>query len=172
MGAEVPGGSSASHAGKLPKLNFPTFDGENPKLWLKNCEDYFELYSVEPCVWIKVSTMHFQPTSATTRWKQSVEDQLRRLTWSQFSTMLLERFGRNEHEILLRRLFHIKQTGTVSEYIEQFTTLIDQLRAYAPHLDPIYYTQRFIEGLRDDLKSVILVQRPSSLDTACLLAQL
>jgi hypothetical protein len=60
----------------------------------------------------------------------------------------------------------------VTEYIAQFTTLLDQLKDYAKHLDPIYYTQRFIDGLRDDLKSVVLMQRPSSLDIACVLARL
>ena len=38
---------------KLPKLNFPTFDGENPKLWLNRCEDYFDLYSLDTDVWVK-----------------------------------------------------------------------------------------------------------------------
>ena len=37
---------------------------------------------------------------------------------------------------------------------------------------PLYYTMRFIDGLRDDIKSVILVQRPSTLDTVCALALL
>jgi hypothetical protein len=63
-------------------------------------------------------------------------------------------------------------TTTVNEYITQFTTLIDQLNAYAKHPDPIYYVQRFIEGLRDDIKAVVLLQRPTTLDTACVLARL
>lgn len=32
---------------KFLKSIFPHFDGENLKLWLKNCEDYFDLYNVE-----------------------------------------------------------------------------------------------------------------------------
>jgi hypothetical protein len=36
--------------GKLPKMNFPTFDGENPKLWQSRCENYFEMYAVESSV--------------------------------------------------------------------------------------------------------------------------
>jgi len=60
----------------------------------------------------------------------------------------------------------------VSEYIEQFVALVDQLKAYAKHPDPLYYTQRFIDGLKDEIKVVILVKRPCTLDTACVLAQL
>jgi hypothetical protein len=32
--------------------------------------------------------------------------------------------------------------------------------------------QRFIDGLKDEIKVVILIQRPSTLDIACVLAQL
>lgn len=166
------GTNSGSHTGKIPKLDFPKFDGECPKSWLKNCEDYFDLYSVEPPIWIKVATMHFVPSSDAARWKQSIEDELPSMTWPSFRTLLLERFGRDEHEILVRKLFQIRMTATVNEYITQITTLIDQLNAYAKHPDPIYYVQRFIEGLRDDIKAVVLLQRPTSLDTACVLARL
>jgi hypothetical protein len=78
----------------------------------------------------------------------------------------------DEHELLLRRLFQIRQIGPVNEYIDQFVALIDDLKAYAKHPDSLYYTQRFIDGLRDEIKAVLFVQRPSSLDTACVLAQL
>jgi hypothetical protein len=39
-----------AYMGKLPKLNFPTFEGENPKLWLSRCEDYFDMYRVDQSV--------------------------------------------------------------------------------------------------------------------------
>ena len=58
------------------------------------------------------------------------------------------------------------------EYIEQFSILVDQLAAYSSSQDPLYFTLRFIDGLRDDIKSVVLVQRPQDLDTACALASL
>jgi hypothetical protein len=60
--------SASTHAnsiGRLPKLNFPTFDGADPKLWLSRCVDYFELYEVEQSRWIMVSTMHFVPQQHT-----------------------------------------------------------------------------------------------------------
>jgi hypothetical protein len=44
--------------------------------------------------------------------------------------------------------------------------------SYTTTTDPLYYTLRFIDGLPDDIKSVVLVQRPADLDTACVLAAL
>jgi len=74
--------------------------------------------------------------------------------------------------LFIRQLFHIRQTGSVAEYVQCFAELVDQWSAYTSTTDPLYYTLRFIDGLRDDIKSVVLVQRPQDLDTACVLAAL
>jgi hypothetical protein len=83
-----------------------------------------------------------------------------------------DRFGRDQHELLIKQLFHIKQTGSISEYVVEFAQLVDQLAAYTTSTDPLYYTLRFIDGLREDIKSIVLVQCPQDLDTACVLASL
>lgn len=82
--------------------------------------------------------------------------------------MILERFGKDQHEVLIRQLFSI--TGPVSESVERFSELIDQLSAYEAHTDPLYYTLKFLDVLKDEIRSVIMVQRPSNLDTSCSLA--
>jgi hypothetical protein len=38
--------------------------------------------------------------------------------------------------------------------------------------DPLYYTLKFIEGLKDDIKVVVMLQRPFDFDTVVVLAQL
>jgi hypothetical protein len=58
----------------------------------------------------------------------------------------------------------------VQDYIDKFCELIDQLQAYSHNIDPVYYTIHFIDGLHDEIKHVILVQRSPNLDTACCLA--
>jgi hypothetical protein len=156
--------------GRLPKLNFPSFDGNNPKLWLSRCLDYFELYDFEEPRWTMVATMHFIPPA--THWLPSVEPKLKSCSWLQFSSILLERFGRDQHEILVRHLLNIKQLGTVSDYIEKFSKLLGQLAAYQGPSNPLHHTMRFIYGLRDDLKFVVLIQRPHDLDTTFVISQL
>ncbi|CAO2151592.1 unnamed protein product [Urochloa humidicola] len=158
------------NSSKLPKLNFPVFDGENPKLWLSRSVDYFELYDVEPDRWIVVASMHF--VSPASQWLQSVQRKIKSCSWSQFSDMVIERFGREEHEILVRQLFHIKQTTTVADYVDRFSSLIDQLSAYEHNPDPLHYTMRFIDGLTEEFRGPVLIQRPSDLDTAFVIAKL
>jgi hypothetical protein len=73
---------------------------------------------------------------------------------------------------LVRQLFHIKQNGTVEEYIAKFASLVDELTAYESKPDPIHYTMCFIDVLRDDIRDFVLIQRPSELDTANALTKL
>ncbi|CAO2192037.1 unnamed protein product [Urochloa humidicola] len=164
------GSSDSSVPIKLPKLEFQQFSGEDPKLWLSRCADYFEMYRVDSSAWVRFAVMNFRGAAA--RWSQSVDKQLRQASWPELCSMLLERFGRDQYDLLLRQLFHIRQTGSVSQYVDSFSELVDQLIAYDHTTDPRYYTMRFIEGLREEIRSIVLLQRPSSLDSACSLALL
>jgi hypothetical protein len=74
--------------------------------------------------------------------------------------------------LLVRQLLSIKQTSAVSEHIDRFSVLVDQLSAHSSQADPLYYIMRFIDGLTEELRAHFLIQRPSSLDTAFVLAQL
>jgi hypothetical protein len=47
-------------------MDFLVFDGEDPKLWLSHCDDYFDMYFVETSQWIRVATMRM--TGASSRW--------------------------------------------------------------------------------------------------------
>jgi hypothetical protein len=152
----------------IPKMNFPPFDGENPRLWLGRCLDYFEMYFVPRWRWVKITTMHMSAVAAN--WLQSVEDDVRKGSWDQFCHMIMERFGKDQHALLIRQLFHIHQTHTVQDYIDKFTGLVEQLVAYSRTTDPLYYAMRFVDGLRVDIRNAVHLQRPSTLDTACMLA--
>jgi hypothetical protein len=94
-------------------------------------------------------------------------------TWTELFSWIHDRFSRDQHDLLLRQLFHIKQSGPVQDYNDRLTTLVDQLIAYGRYeADHRYFTTCFIDGLRDDIKSIVLVQRPTDLDTTSTLALL
>lgn len=152
------------HTGRLPKLPFPRFDGDNPRHWRSLCEDYFDMYSVPSMIWIRVAKQHLDKGPA--RWFQSIEPTLDFSDWKNFCRLLHDRFDRDQKELLIRQLFHVKQTSSVADYITQFTELVDQLSAYSSTTDPMYFTMRFIDGLRPEIKAIVLVLRPPDLDTA------
>lgn len=56
--------------------------------------------------------------------------------------------------------------------MNRFSELVDQLIAYDASTNSLHYITRFIDGLFPDIRAVILIQRPTSLDTAYSLALL
>jgi hypothetical protein len=151
-------------------MPFPRFDGTTPQLWITQAKSYFEMYFVDPSMWVRVATMQF--SGVAHRWLQTIAHRVESADWPTLCALVRERFCRDQHELLLRQLFNIRQTASVQEYVDTFVDLIEQLSAYTPYPDTLSYTTRFIDGLRDDIRSVILVQRPSDLDSACTLALL
>jgi hypothetical protein len=85
---------------------------------------------------------------------QSTERHLKHVGWCEFCAMVHERFGRDQHEALIRQLFHIRQSGSVTEYVDLFSSFVDHLAAYESQADPLYYIMHFVDGLRDDIKSM------------------
>jgi hypothetical protein len=87
-----------------------------------------------------------------------------------FCGMLLDRFGRHHHETLIRQLFHIRQTTSIVDYVERFSELVDQLAAYDSEAKPMYHAMRFLDRLKEEIKNVVMIQRPATLDSVCTLA--
>lgn len=112
------------------------------------------MYSVPNSIWIRVVKQHLN--KAPTCWFQSIEAKLDFSDWLGFCRLLHDHFDCDKKE-LIRQLFHVKQTSTVANYIAQFTELVDQLAACSQSTDPMFFTMRFIDGLRADIKSTVLV---------------
>jgi hypothetical protein len=88
------GNQGSKHlTGKLPKINFPKFEGENPKLWKFRGESYFDMYVVDISLWVKVATMHFE--GPVVRWLQSVDHRVKSASWSELCSWIHECFGKD-----------------------------------------------------------------------------
>lgn len=157
-----------NHLGRIPKLPFNTFNGEHPRLWRTNCEKYFTMNFVDPSMWVSIASMYLEGLAAC--WYESIDNTPATASWTAFCQALHIRFDRDQHESLIRQMFQIKQTTTVQDYVDRFTKLLDQLKAYNASTEPLFYTQRFIDGLKPELKAIILVVKPQSLDAAISMA--
>jgi hypothetical protein len=87
---------------RLPKLNFPQFDGSQPQVWKSKCEKYFHIYETEYYMWVL----------------QEAERNLGQVSWEAFYNLVHECFGREQQESLIRQLFHIRQLGSILNYVE------------------------------------------------------
>jgi hypothetical protein len=46
------------------KLSFPKFDGENPRIWIDKCFDYFKIFNIPECLWTTATSMHMEENAA------------------------------------------------------------------------------------------------------------
>lgn len=167
-----PGSGSASFnlSNSIPPMICPQFSGDNPQMWKANCEQYFDVYGIQSVYWVKIATLNFCGNAAF--WLQSVRNQICGISWTGLCELVCTRFSKDRQQALIRQWIHIRQEGFVSEYVEKFDSLMHQLLAYDNSLLPVYFITKFVEGLRSDIRVVVLVQRPQDLDSACAVALL
>lgn len=144
-----------------PSLNFPQVLGENLKIWKTMCEQYFAMYQIHESYFVPMSTLHF--SGAVAIWLQSVQSKIGPLDWETFRDLLCTRFGRDRHQLLIRQFYVLRQTSSVADYIEKFETLMNHLISYSDATHPLYVLTRFMEGLRNDNRVVVMVQRSTDL---------
>ena len=154
----------------FPEVEFHKFDGSNPRLWVKRCETNFDVYQTDPGVWVRLASMRL--TGSTALWFQTIHDPVNTMTWDSFVSAVCNRFDKHEHNHLLRHFFHIKQTTTITEYVEQFSDIVHHLLAHDKSFPPSVITNHFIDGLKKDIRAVVMMHRPRDLDTASSLALL
>lgn len=114
--------------------------------------------------------MHF--TEAAMMWLENNNLNLSSMEWRKFCTIVCDQFERNEFTGLLHQLFHLRQTELVSEYTTKFNEIMHALLAHSTTWDPALFPSRFVDGLRDEIRAVVLVHNPKDLDTAISLAYL
>lgn len=77
---------------------------------------------------------------------------------------------KDQYQILLRQLDSLKQSASVLEYQAEFEKLAHGVLLYNPAIDDTFFVTRFVGGLREDIRSVILLHHPPDVDTASALA--
>jgi hypothetical protein len=56
---------------KIPKLDFPKFNGEHPRVWKDRCEKYFSMYNLHVHLWVPFATLNFESNASL--WLQTYE---------------------------------------------------------------------------------------------------
>lgn len=166
--AECSSRSWGNHHHNVPRIDFPVFDGEGPKSWRMKCESCFRICGVQPEVWVNLAALHC--VGGADQWLQSTSAHTNCQSWDEFMDLVSDKFGKEEFQHMVRQFSQLKQQGTVAEYTERFNGLVFNLTAHHPSWDPLFFVTQFVEGLRNDIKSVVLLHRPKDLDTAASLA--
>lgn len=153
------------------KLTFPVFkDGSDALEWLRDCEEYFSIYEVGDSKRAPIAAMHL--TGIPRSWYKSfMMGHPLGVTWQQFTQSFVARFGELDTDMVFDRFKRLQQVSSVESYFDEFEKLRGQLLSKIPSLTEEYFMENFIGGLQTEIKGMIRLLEPKTLDQALKLAR-
>lgn len=151
------------------KLSFPVYKAHDTMEWLTDCEEYFTLFEVSDKRRSAIATMHLTGTPRSS-YKSFMIGRIN-VTWNQFSQAFVARFGEVDTELVFDKFKKLQQTTTVEAYFDEFEKCRGQLLMKIPSLTTEYFLENFIGGLQVDIRGMLRLLEPTSLEQALKLAR-
>lgn len=150
-------------------VEFPRFNGDDPRGWVKKCQRFFNVNPVLEHEKVLLAAMHLD--GKADNWYMDYLEGRDHIGWNRFAEMVVERFSEENGEDIVEIFNNLKQKGSVEEYRLRF----EELKAYVVQLDlnwtEDYFIRCFIGGLKEKLKSTVKMLRPHTLSQAIILAK-
>lgn len=127
-------------------MDFPKFDGGNPRLWKEQCELYFDIYEVREDMKPRFAALNFVGQVAT--WLQTIQLRGRLRTWLELHTAVCAHFDRDQYPLQMKQLESLKQIGSVADYHAKFEQLAHSILLYNPAYDDVFFVTRFLGVLK------------------------
>jgi hypothetical protein len=112
----------------LPKMSFPRFNGENPRIWKDKCLNYFHIFNLPEALWLPTATMCVDDNAA--RWLQVYKLKQGLTDWNTFIAVVEEQFGSYDYRDAIGDLVALTQDGNLNEYISTFSGLQYQVQMH------------------------------------------
>ncbi|KAK2980270.1 hypothetical protein RJ640_016948 [Escallonia rubra] len=136
---------------KTPKLNFPRFNGENPRGWVRKCEQYFDFCPIHEDFMVAYASVHFD--EQVEYWYSTYIKPLGTVRWKQFVEDLYARFSNLSRDSVIGEFNQLKQVASVGEYYNYFEELRAQVVDEFDILDEGYFVKSFVGGLKPEIRS-------------------
>jgi hypothetical protein len=125
---------------KIPKLDFPKFNGEHPRVWKERCEKYFSMYNLPVHLWVPFATLNFENNASL--WLQTYEAQHTIESWPELCVAVDQKFGRDLYQNYMRDILSIKQTSDVLEYAGRFEQAKHRVLVHNRNIDDVFFVQK------------------------------
>ncbi|WVZ50933.1 LOW QUALITY PROTEIN: hypothetical protein U9M48_002138 [Paspalum notatum var. saurae] len=159
-----------SHHPPLPKMTFPKFTGEHPKIWIDKCEDYFNIFNIQEKMWVTAAALHMEGNAA--QWFQVYKARQGVGMWAKFVEAVQAKFGVYDYQNAVTELLDLKQTGTVEEYVAAFEELQFQVAVHNVGIDEVCFVSQFMRGLKPELRYGVHSEMPETVEKAIMLAKI
>ncbi|KAL4271596.1 hypothetical protein GQ457_13G023790 [Hibiscus cannabinus] len=132
-----------------PKIELQTFDGENPRGWVRRCQKYFSIFAIPEFQKMEIASMYLVGKAET--WFDGYIMQKNKATWHEFTTDLCHRFCNKNFNDIIEDFNKLVQKGTVEEYQEKFE-LQPYMLQHNASLGEDYFISTFVSGLKEKLR--------------------
>ncbi|KAL5716013.1 hypothetical protein ACHQM5_017757 [Ranunculus cassubicifolius] len=163
-----PQASSFMH--KLPRVDFPKFNGGQVRNWIQKVQRFFLLHPMEDHQKVLYSSLNF--SDAAEIWFQTDAAKFAALSWSEFATLVQNRFSEELSENVIGEFKLLYQKGSILEYQQQFEQLRPLVLLQNPGLSEKYFVDSCIAGLREDIRHSVQMFYPSTVQSVFALARL
>jgi hypothetical protein len=119
---------------------------------------------------VKFAMLNFVGNAAL--WLKTVQSKQYIIHWEDLHKAVEIYWGKNKFNFFMRQILTIRQTDTVELYTEKFNCLCHQILLHDPNTSEVFFVERYIAGLSDELCSTMLLRLPEDVDTASMLALL
>lgn len=165
----IPNPAFVEHGGiqaRTLRLEFPRFDGSEPTEWILKTQQYFAYFQTLDHQKLQIASFHMEGKALS--WYSWLMESCPVTTWDEFLIALKVRFGPSAYEDPVGAFTKLRQTHSVEEYQTKFEILSNKITG----LNEEFRISTFLSGLRDDLRVVVAMFKPTTLSAAFGLARL
>ncbi|XP_048492259.1 uncharacterized protein LOC125493205 [Beta vulgaris subsp. vulgaris] len=167
-------GQRGNHEGRLqgmtPKLQIPSFDGTNPRIWIKKCSRYFSLCNIADDCRVDLASLYMTDKAET--WVSSYLAVRKHVDWDDFILDLTARFKDGKGMNVVEHFNKLSQVDSLETYIDEFEELRAILIQNGHTLSEEYVLHSFIGGLKPTIKPFVRAFDPASISQAVKYARL
>jgi hypothetical protein len=153
----------------FPKMSFPRFNVENPRIWKDKCLNYLQFINLPEALWLPTATMCMDDNGS--RWLQVYKLKQGLADWNSFITVMEEQFGSYDYSDAIGDLVALTQDGNLDEYMTTFYGLQYQVQMHNSGLDETSFVTQFVRGLKPKLDAAVQSQVPKNMKKAVMLAK-
>ncbi|KAH0706166.1 hypothetical protein KY285_010686 [Solanum tuberosum] len=145
-------------------MEFPRFEGGDPRGWIMKVEKYFCYYQTQEEHKFDIASMYLEGDALDLFSWINREQTL--LYWEELVKALQENYGPAEFQNLDEHLCSIQQKGSIREYCQEFAKNSSRVTNWLDHC----LLRVFLNGLKEEIKFDVRIHKPKTIYRAMSLA--
>ena len=152
-------GRQPQQYGRMAKVEFPRFQGEDVRGWIFKCEQFFLIDNTPDDEKVKIASVHLSEKALLWH-RQFIRIIGENVGWEMYKTAIIQRFG-SINEDPMAALKNAKYEKSAKEYQDLFDTLLCRVDISPEHAISLY-----LGGLPPELEMSVRMFRPMTLADA------